>query len=378
MIYLFIIVLNKKMKTSIILVTYNFEKWFNEFFEKIKPTLDKRNDIELLIVENKSTDRTAEIFRKLLLEDEINSKPENVWHKTYLRNTHLYLSNKNTYFAKGNNIGIEKAIENNSEYVFLLNQDAFLKENALEKIEKFMDENPNCASSQPIILVKENKKINSSGVSLNFLHIGFCRDFNKDYNSKNYKNGENINYAMGAGCMFRVAVLKEVGLFPEEYQMYHEDSQLQLKMRYLGYTINLINEELVDHDYKFGPSSGKYKFYFTERNRLWNIITFYKWGTIIAILPMFIIMEGGMILYSIMTKWFKLKIKSYIDFFKGLPKILKYRKEIQKTRKIKDRDLLFEMVDVVQFDSINNVLLDKIANTILRVYYKFLKLIIRW
>lgn len=366
------------MKTSIILVTYNFEKWFNEFFERITPILENREDVELLIVENKSKDRTAELFRKLLLEDEINITPDNVWHKTHLKNTHLYLSNENTYFAKGNNTGIEKAIENDSQYVFLLNQDAFLKDGALEKIEKFMDENTNCASSQPIILVKETGRINSSAISVNYLGIGFCRDFNKEYKSENYKNGENINYAMGAGCMFRVAVLREAGLFPEEYQMYHEDSQIQFKMKYLGYTVNLINEPLVEHDYKFGPSSGTYKFYFTERNRIWNLLTFYKWRTILAILPMFIVMEGGMILYSIMTKWFKLKMKSYFDVIKGLPKILKYRKQVQKTRKIKDREILLEMVDAIQFDAIKNVLLDKVANTMLRGYYKFLKLIVRW
>jgi len=366
------------MKTSIILVTYNFEKWFNEFFEKIKPILENREDIELLIVENKSKDRTAEIFRKLLLEDETNSAPENIWHATHLKNTHLFLSSENTFFAKGNNIGMQKAIDNNSEYVFLLNQDAFLRDGALEKLEKFMDENKNCASSQGLIMVKETGKINSSGVSLNYLGIGFCRDFNKDYKQENYKNGENINYAMGAGCMFRVSTLKEVGLFPEEYQMYHEDSQLQLKMKYLGYTINLVNEPLVDHDYKFGPSSGTYKFYFTERNRLWNLLTFYKVRTLIVIFPMFFVMECGMVLYSIMTKWFKLKMKSYFNVIKGLPKILKYRKEIQKTRKIKDRDLILEMVDVIQFDSVSNVILDKVANTMLRAYYKFLKLIVRW
>ncbi len=366
------------MKTSIILVTYNFEKWFNEFFEKIKPILDSREDIELLIVENKSTDRTAEIFRKLLCDDVINSTPENTWVNTHLKNTHLYLSSENTFFAKGNNIGMQKAIDNNSEYVFLLNQDAFLREGALEKLENFMDENSNCGSSQGLIMVKETGKINSSGVSLNYLGIGFCRDFNKDYKQENYKNGENLNYAMGAGCMFRVSVLKETGLFPEEYKMYHEDSQLQLKMKYLGYTVNLINEPLVDHDYKFGPSSGKYKFYYTERNRLWNLLTFFKLRTLILIFPMFFVMECGMIFYSIMTKWFKLKMKSYLDVIKELKNILKYRKEIQKTRKIKDRKLLLEMVDVVQFDSINNILLDKIANTMLKIYYQFLKLIIWW
>ncbi len=366
------------MKTSIILVTYNFEKWFNEFFEKITPILNSRNDVELLIVENFSTDRTAEIFRKLLLEDEENKTPKNIWHDTLLKNTKLFLSDKNTYFAEGNNIGIKKAIEGNSQYILLLNQDAYLKPGALEKLENFLDTNPQSAGVQPIISVKSTGKINSAGVSINYLGIGFCRDFNKDYKVENYKNGECINYAMGAGVLFRTEILKQIFLFPENYKMYHEDSFLQLEMKYLGYEINLLNEELIDHDYSFGPSSGKYKFYFTEKNRLLNLITFYKIGTLIAIFPMFIIMELGMIFYSILTKWFKLKMKSYVDFFKEIKIAIKYRKQIQKTRKIKDRKLLLEMVDVVQFDSIKNPLLTIFANGLLRIYYLFLKLIIWW
>ena len=367
------------MKTSIIVVTYNFKKWINDFFNNIVPILNTREDIELLIIENKSIDGTDTILSTLLLDSQENMVERNKWLDTKLKNTKIYFSSENKYFAGGNNIGIHYAIQNNSQYVFLLNQDAFFNDiNALSVLENFMDGHLECASCQPIIKVKSTGKINSAGVCLNYLHIGFCRDFNKDYVKENYKTGENINYAMGAAAMFRVSVLKETGLFPEEYQMYHEDSFLQLRMKYLGYSINLINECLIDHDYSFSPNSGKYKYYFTERNRIWNFICFYKVPTMIFIFPMFIIMELGMIFYSIITGWFKLKIKSYIDVIKGLKDILKYRKTIQKTRKISDRDLLLEMVDRVQFDSIKNPLLDLVANNILWIYYRFLLLIIWW
>lgn len=367
------------MKISIIVVTYNFKRWLNEFFDKITLILSNREDVELLIIENKSTDGTDAILSALLLDDPENKSERDIWINTKLRNARIFLSSKNRYFAGGNNIGMQYAIDNNSEYVFLLNQDAFLKDvDSLSKIEKFMDENKNCASCQPIIKVKSTGKLNSSGVSVNYLHIGFCRDFNKDYIKENYTNGENINYAMGAAAMFRVSALKEVGLFPEEYQMYHEDSFIQLKMKYLGYDIKLINEDLVEHDYTFSPNSGKYKYYFTERNRIWNFICFYKLPTMIVIFPMFFIMEMGMILYSIMTGWFKLKMKAYKDSFLGLKNILKYRKEIQNTRKISDRNLLLEMVDRIQFDSIKNPLLDIIANNLLWIYYRFILTIIWW
>ena len=367
------------MKTSIIVVTYNFKKWFNEFFEKITPILNKREDLELLIIENKSPNETGSLLSALLLDDTENKSERDVWIDTKLKNTKIFFSSKNRYFSGGNNVGMEYAIKNNSEYVFLLNQDAFLRdEGSLEKIEKFMDENPECAGAQPVIMVKSTGKVNSVGCSLNYLHIGFCRGFNKDYNKENYRTGENLNYAMGAAAIFRVSVLKKTGLFPEEYEMYHEDSFVQLKMKYLGYNIQLINEELVDHDYAFSPNSGKYKYYFTERNRIWNFICFYKVPTMIIVFPMFFIMEMGMILYSIMTGWFKLKMKAYKDSFLGLKKILKYRKEIQNTRKISDRDLILEMVDKIQFDSIQNVLLDVVANNLLWIYYKFLLMIIWW
>lgn len=367
------------MKTSIVVVTYNFKKWLNDFFENITPVLEERSDIELLIIDNKSTDGTDSILSSLLLENTDNSVERDKWFDTKLKNTKIFFSSKNKYFAGGNNIGMQYAIDNNSEYVFLLNQDAFLKDkNSIKEIEDFMDNNKECASCQPIIIVKSTGKVNSAGVSLNYLHIGFCRDFNKEYIESNYKNGEYINYAMGAGVMFRVSALRKTGLFPEEYQMYHEDSFLQLRMKYLGYKIELLNKCLVEHDYAFGPSSGKYKYYFTERNRIWNFICFYRLPTVILILPMFIIMELGMIFYSIITGWFKLKMKSYKDSIKGLKNILIYRKQIQSTRIISDRDLLLEMVDKIQFDSIQNPLLDIVANNLLWIYYKFILMIIWW
>ena len=367
------------MKTAIVVATYNFKKWINEFFDNITPILEKRDDVELLIIENGSKDETADILRALLLDDVENKTEKEKWIDTKLKNTKIYFSEKNLYFAEGNNVGLRKSLEDDNIYSFLLNQDAFIKEGGLEKLEEYLDKNSEVASLEPVILVKKTGRINAVGVSLNYLQIGFDRHFDKEYIKENYKTGESINYAMGAAMLVRNSVLKEVGVFPKEYEMYHEDSFLQLRMKYLGYKVELFNEPLVMHDYNFEESlSGLRKYYFTERNRLWNILSFYKIPTIIAISPMFFIMEFGMIFYSIMTGWFKLKMKSYVDFFRGFKKILEYRKQIQKTRKISDRKLFLEMVDRIETGAIKNPIFDIIANNLLWIYYKFLLLIIWW
>ena len=106
------------MKTSIIVVTYNFKKWINEFFEKMLPILNKRDDLELLIIENASKDETGEILRALLLEDVENKTEKGIWVDTKIKNTKIYFSNENLFFAAGNNVGLKKSIENGSKYAY--------------------------------------------------------------------------------------------------------------------------------------------------------------------------------------------------------------------------------------------------------------------
>lgn len=351
-------------KTAIILLTYNFEKKAELFFEKIKNSLELRSDVVLIIIDNNSKDNTSEIIKNKLKTNQ----------------NYIFIENKeNAGFAKGNNIGIKKAKELKCDFIILLNDDAYpLDENWIEKFENSLEKNNKLACSGCVILNSNNNKINSAGVSLCYNGIGYSRDLNKEYNKENYTKFIEKGYAMGSALIIRSEILEELGYFKDEYFLYHEDSELQIRFILSGYKIGFINEALIEHDYDFNSRSGKNKFYYIERNRLFNIFSQYKIKTLVLLFPIIIFWELGIILFSIKDGWFKLKMKSYKDFLKNIENIKKWRKENNKIRKIKDRELLEHMNYNVKFSEIDNILIKYIANPISFIYYLLLKIIIWW
>jgi GT2 family glycosyltransferase len=351
-------------KTGIILLTYNFEKKAELFFKKIKPSLELRKDVILIIVDNNSEDNTKKIIKDNL---EINK------NYFFIENT------ENLGFAEGNNIGIKKSKELGCEFVILLNDDAYpLDNNWIKKFENNLENNKNTACVGCVILNSNDKKINSAGINLCYNGIGYGRDLNKEYKKENYTEYIQKGYAMGAGMIIKISVLDKVGYLKKEYFLYHEDSELQVRFLLAGYKIGFINEALIEHDYDFNSRSGKNKFYYIERNRLLNIFSQYKIATLILLFPIIIFWEIGIILFSIKEKWFKLKMKSYKDFFRNINKIKKWRKENKKIRKITDRELLKHMNYGVKFSEIDNIFIKYIANPISFIYYLLLKIIIWW
>ncbi|MCF7795818.1 glycosyltransferase family 2 protein [Patescibacteria group bacterium] len=351
-------------KTAIILLTYNFEKKAELFFEKIKNSLELRKDVVLIIIDNNSKDNT-----KKIIKNELNK------HENY-----IFIENKENFgFAKGNNIGIKKAKELKCKFIILLNDDAYpLDENWIEKFENNLEKNNKLACSGCVILDSNNKKINSAGINLCYNGIGYCQDFNKEYNKKNYTEYIDKGYAMGAALIIKIEILEKLGYFKDEYFLYHEDSELQIRFILSGYKIGFINETLIEHDYNFNSRSGKNKFYYIERNRLFNIFSQYKIKTLILLFPIIIFWELGILLFSIKENWFYLKIKAYKDFFQNIKNIKKWRKENKKIRIIKDRELLKHMNYNVKFSEIDNILIKYIANPVSFIYYLLLKIIIWW
>ncbi|HOT65137.1 MAG TPA: glycosyltransferase, partial [Dysgonamonadaceae bacterium] len=96
----------------VIIVSYNFETWIDRCIPSIQASTLPAT---ILVVDNASQDRTYEIIR--------NRYPEVV----------LIENKENLGFGKANNIGMRYALEKGFDYVFLLNQDAWLEPNALEK-----------------------------------------------------------------------------------------------------------------------------------------------------------------------------------------------------------------------------------------------------
>lgn len=277
---------------SIIIVGYNSKKYLDECLSSIFASTFKK--FEVIFVDNCSKDGSVNYIK--------NNFP----------NVSVIENATNSGFTGGNNIGIQRAIENGSDYVFILNPDTVIDKNCLEILAKNAD---NKTIAQPLILLHENGEktdlINTTGNYLNFLGISYCNNYRKP---SSVAIDQDIPLASGAAALIPINAIKKAGMFDESFFMYHEDVDLFWRMRMAGYNIGLITSALVWHKYSF--SKNKNKLFYVERNRIKFLLKNFNPWYWILIFPIFVVNEFLILIYSLKDGWFKLKIKSLIDAFK--------------------------------------------------------------
>jgi GT2 family glycosyltransferase len=277
---------------SVIIVGYNSKEYLDECLSSLFHSTYR--NFRLIFVDNNSSDNTAEFI------------------KDKFPNAILLESDKNLGFAGGNNLGIKKAMEFESDYIFLLNPDTIIDKECLALLIKKADQQ---TILQPLILLHENGQktnlINTTGGCLNFLGFSYCSDYKMEASTARVKN---IALASGAAVLIPISAIKKTGVFDESFFMYHEDVDLFWRARIDGYNIQLAPESLVWHKYSF--SRNPQKMFYSERNRLIFLYKNFSTRYIFLIFLALAINEILMILYSILTGWFTLKINSYFSAIK--------------------------------------------------------------
>jgi len=298
---------------AVVIVGYNSKEFLGECLQSV---LDSSyNQLQVIFVDNNSSDGSAQYIK------------ENFSDVLVLK------SEKNVGFAGGNNLGIKKALELNSEYLFFLNPDTVIDKNCI----KLLVEGTNHKSiSQPLILLHQdgNKTnlINTWGNDLNYLGISYCSGYMTE--QKKAKKS-NIPLASGAAFLAPKEFFETNDGFDEDFFMYHEDVDLSWRAREAGYDIKLSPDAKVWHKYNF--SRNKKKFFFIERNRLLFLAKNFQIKTILLILPALIIQELVTLIFSIFGGWLHYKIASFFSFLYLLPKIISKRKTINHKRS--DREI---------------------------------------
>jgi GT2 family glycosyltransferase len=183
--------------------------------------------IEIILIDNDSTDRSIE-----QLKDEF---PGLI----------LILNQKNSGFGAANNLGINRAKAN---YVFLLNSDTLLLSDAAGRFFKFMEdiEHQHIACCGGSLISPTGVKQISYGnfpslaEALASLGPGI---FYKTYYRKHLSSGvkvyksqpHRVDYISGADFFVRKSILKEVGVFDEDFFLYFEETELAFRIRNKGY-----------------------------------------------------------------------------------------------------------------------------------------------
>lgn len=221
------------MDVSIILVSYNTKDLTRDCLRSI---YEKTQGIEfeIFVVDNNSHDGSPE-----MIEQEF---PE----------VRLIRNSENKGFGAANNIAIRQS---NAKYIFCLNTDTILLNNAVKIFFDFMEqpENRNVGACGGNLLDKNMNYHSSYGkfpsilrilwttVGLHFLFPYFYRKLFFEIKGKTDKSKFlSVDYITGADLFLRKRVINEVGAFDEDFFMYFEDTELCLRISKAGFSLTIL------------------------------------------------------------------------------------------------------------------------------------------
>lgn len=346
------------------LVYYHNEQYIDDMAAALKNLTYPKDQVELVIVVNPHDELGP--FVHYVEETIMPESGKSLPHVTML------VQQENIGFAGGSNIGIGWAIENKFDYAYMHNNDGFIAANAFEPIVKVMDEDSSIGAAQSLILLHpETTLLNSTGNAIQFLGFGFCLNYRKKLRDLNLQPIEDVAYTSGAAVMLRCSVMKDIGGYDEDYWLYHEDLELGLRMRIIGKRSVMVKDSIFFHKYQFARSVTK--LFWMERNRYGTMLMYFHPLTLLLLLPIAIPVELGLIAFAIKGGWFKERVRAYAYWLKPSTWTLwlKKRHKIQKLKSVTDRALLAKTESGIYFQDkmTDNVVVNKIANPVLRAYY---------
>ena len=346
------------------LLFYHNESYVDDVVSALKKLTYPKDKIEFIIVSNPHPEQGSFVP---YIEEAVMPLSE----KELPRVT-ILAQKENLGFAGGNNIGATWAMEQGCDYVFFHNNDGFFAANALEPLINAMESDKTIGAAQSLMLLHpETDLVNSTGNSFHYLGFGFCDQYRIPVKDLNLPPIKEIPYASGAALLVRSELIKQYGAWDDDFFLYHEDLEWAMRLRVRGYKIVLVRDSVFYHKYQFSRSVTK--FYWMERNRYGVMLMFFKWPTLLLLLPMGLVMEIGLWFFAIKNGWVQERVKVYQYWLqKESWKLwLGKRRRIQTMRQVSDRYLMKYAVSGIYFQdaSVDNPIVNYIANPVMAAYY---------
>ncbi len=225
------------MDVSIVIVNYNTKALVIDCINSI---VQKTKDIdyEIIVVDNNSSDGSSEELKNKFSDVKIIENKENIG------------------FGLANNKGFEIA---KGKYLFCLNPDTILINNAVKILFDFMERNEDCAAAGGNLFDKRFNYVHSFGYGDDVKSLLLRRTYLKFFHFKEYlkikfyeekidrTKVQEVNHITGADLMLRNSVIKELGGFAPEFFMYFEETELETRIKRAGYKIFFVPESKIIH-----------------------------------------------------------------------------------------------------------------------------------
>ena len=248
---------------SIIIPTHNRKEKLARLVRSILESDYPRDRLEIIVVDDASTDSTQEYIKRLFPQVKI------------IRNEEERL------LAESRNIGIRAS---HGKYVFIIDDDNIVDKRTIRELVEFMEKNPEVGVAGPIMyFLSDPDRIWCAGVKRNYWTtitklIGFNTkergSFREPYESEDFPNA----------FIVRREVFRKVGLFNSKlFPIHYDEGDFCHRVRKAGYKVTVVPTAKVWHDIPLPKHSkastlhlkSPLRAYYASRNR---ILFHWKWS----------------------------------------------------------------------------------------------------
>jgi len=183
---------------------------------------------KLLVVDNRSTDGTIEAIREEFPFVEIIVNPANLG------------------FAAGINRGLRLALNRGADFILIINNDVIVDPSMLTYLVEAMG--PEIGAAAPLIYYMDDpRRIWSIGFSKHPLLLEMRGGARGQIDHGQWQAPFEVDYLLGCAVLLNSLMLKEVGLFDEQFFFYYEDLDLSIRAQRRGYRLITVPQARIWH-----------------------------------------------------------------------------------------------------------------------------------
>ncbi len=183
----------------------------------------------VIVVDNNSTDNTVEYIEE------------------HFPQINLFKENRNLGFGQANNKGISYAIKQGADYVYLLNQDAYLNSDTIPRLLKVHSNNKKFGILSPFHYKNSFTGLDDKFV-MYMVKYGVHKSYIFDSNENQIKSVYEIPFVNAAGWLISKRTLSVIGGFDPIFFHYGEDRNYCQRAIYHGVKIGIVPSAKMIHD----------------------------------------------------------------------------------------------------------------------------------
>ncbi|MEQ8764861.1 MAG: glycosyltransferase family 2 protein [Planctomycetota bacterium] len=308
---------------TVAITNFNGERYLPDLLDAVAALTPPPEAV--LLVDDRSTDRSLEIVRAhalevRVLEQEVNAGP-----------------------GPARNRALDEA---STPWVLQLDNDTFPRPDCLAELAAVLEAHPQAAAVQArAVLRHDPKTVHYDGAYLHYAGIPIVRNFHRPLEGLPTEPAPIDSFQGLALLLDREKVLAAGGYDPRFF-FYAEDSDLAHRLRLAGNELWLAPRAIALHGEgteglsQRGDSYPSRRIFYLSRNRWILILKAYRWRTLVLALPGIALYELAWLVLAGMRGGLGAWLRARWDLLRQLGGVLEDRRRVQAARVLSDREIL--------------------------------------